>query len=442
MSFIGDHAILLTAQTVKIVKYSSQGSLTAPPFMAKSLYICYFGVREPLVQTQVIPYLRELVKGGHEMSLVTFEPTVPTSPGKTEEEIKNDLAEQGIDWYRLTYHKRFSALATAYDIFQGSLFVRRMIRKKQLDILHGRVHVPTLMGALGRKFSRRKPKLLFDIRGFFPEEYTDAGIWPENGLLYRGAKRVERWLLRVSDGFVVLTERARDILFPGSAPSGRDAAGRPVEVIPCCVDLTRFNSANGSAREETRGKLGLDGRFVAAYVGAFGGWYLTKETADFFGELKRQRPETFAMILTQSKPEAIESLMRERGFGPDDLLITKVSPIEIPKYLSGADAAVSFIKNCYSKQASSPTKNAEYLACGLPIIANSGIGDTDLHIKSKGIGALIDEFSDTGISSAISALQGLGNINELCRRTAKELFDLETVGGERYRRIYDRIIAG
>src|SRR4029079_10821205 len=142
--------------------------------MAKALYICYFGVREPLVQTQVIPYLRELVKGGHEMSLVTFEPAVSNSCEKSQDDIKSELAEQGIDWYRLTYHKRFSALATAYDIFQGSLFVRRMIRKKQLDILHGRVHVPTLMGALGRKFSRRKPKLLFDIRGFFPEEYTDA----------------------------------------------------------------------------------------------------------------------------------------------------------------------------------------------------------------------------------------------------------------------------
>ena len=41
--------------------------------MQKTLYICYFGVREPLVQTQVIPYLRELKKDGYEISLLTFE---------------------------------------------------------------------------------------------------------------------------------------------------------------------------------------------------------------------------------------------------------------------------------------------------------------------------------------------------------------------------------
>jgi hypothetical protein len=28
--------------------------------MTRTLYICYFGVREPLVQTQVLPYLREI----------------------------------------------------------------------------------------------------------------------------------------------------------------------------------------------------------------------------------------------------------------------------------------------------------------------------------------------------------------------------------------------
>src|SRR5205085_11606858 len=43
--------------------------------MSAALYICYFGLREPLVQTQVLPYLRELAARGHRMSLLTFEPS-------------------------------------------------------------------------------------------------------------------------------------------------------------------------------------------------------------------------------------------------------------------------------------------------------------------------------------------------------------------------------
>ena len=406
--------------------------------MARSLYICYFGVREPLVQTQVIPYLREIIKDGHRMSLLTFEPSTLTKDEQGQ--IRGDLRQQGIEWHHLKYHKRFSAIATAWDIFQGARFIRKFISRKKPDILHGRVHVPTLMAAIARKFSRHKPKILFDIRGFMPEEYTDAGIWPENGSLYRGAKRVERWLLKEADGFVVLTERAREILFPESAESGYDKNGRPVEVIPCCVDLSRFASANEDTRREIRRQLAIGDRYVMAYVGAFGGWYLTEQTADLFGALKKLRPDAYAMILTQSKPEMIEPLIKTRGYGQGDYLITKVPPSQIANYLKAADSAVSFIKNCYSKQASSPTKNAEYLASGLPVIANAGIGDTDLHIRGGRVGTLVDGFSSEDLANAVGEILAMTDTDERCRRFAKGYFDLVNVGGNRYRRIYQQLL--
>src|SRR5262245_14523909 len=124
--------------------------------MARSLYICYFGVREPLVQTQVIPYLRELVRGGHDISLLSFEPNLTGKKelsNKADETLREELREYGIDWYQLPYHKRFSVLATAWDVLRGTLFVRKFVRRNSPDILHGRVHVPTLMGALGRSLS-------------------------------------------------------------------------------------------------------------------------------------------------------------------------------------------------------------------------------------------------------------------------------------------------
>lgn len=421
--------------------------------MAKSLYICYFGIREPLVQTQVIPYLRELTKGGHEISLLTFEPRsnaerrtrsaelrADEDGVRDEKAVREELAGAGVKWRSLRYHKRFSVLATAWDVLRGAVFIRRHIARENPDILHARVHVPMLMAAVARKFSRRKPKLLFDIRGFMPEEYTDAGLWPEGGWLYRTAKRVERWLMKEADGFVVLTEKARSILFPESRETGFDKKGRPVEVIPCCVDLSRFEIANEKNRAAIRAELGLDGRFVMAYVGAFGGWYLTRETADLFGTLKQIRPDAFALVLTQSSPQMIEPLLLDRGYEATDYLIKRVAAEEIPGYLSGADAGISFIKVCYSKQASSPTKNAEYLACGLPIIANSGIGDTDIHIKNNAVGTLVSGFSEQELAEAIDKVEKLGDVRAECARFAMENFDLENVGGVRYRGLYERIL--
>ena len=414
------------------------------------------------MQTQVIPYLREIQKGAEdlphrqpkaaathpyqggelwEVSLLTFEPEFRDK--WTDEQIaetRKELAEQGIDWYYLPYHKWPSAAATAWDILRGTIRVWRLNGKKKFDVLHGRVHIPTLMGALARKFSSHKPKLLFDIRGFFPEEYTDAGIWPENGLLYRSAKRVEKWLMKEADGFVVLTEKARDILFPESVETGKDKLGRPVEVIPCCVDFAgRFNIDQKQDREKYRNRLGVGNRPVYSHVGALGGLYLTEQIADFLLAAK-EKNNTFALFLTQSDPQLIFPLLRERGFTENDYFVEKVDSREIPGYLAAADAGLSFVKAGYATQSRSPTKIPEYLACGLPIIANRGVGDVDKLIEENGIGVLLEDFSKESYIFALNRIDELGDISEKCRRTAEREFDLETVGGDRYRRAYKALI--
>ena len=401
--------------------------------MAKSLYICYFGVEQPLVQTQVIPYLRELVKGGHEISLLTFEAETLSDDSAVETE----LMAHGIRWHRLRYHKRPSLPATIYDIVNGARFIRKLARSGQFHILHARSHVPMMMAALARRGMRSRPKLLGDIRGFMPEEYVDAGLWPEGGIVYRGVKRAESWLMKEADGFVLLTEAAKRIL---SGAIGE----RPIEVIPCCVDLKRFESANESSRTEYRQKLGIGDRFVLTYVGAFGGWYLTEETAYLFGALKQNRPDAFALILTQSDPKLIEPLLIEHGYKEEDYFVAKVPSAEIPKYLSTADAAVSFIKECYSKKASSPTKNAEYLACGLPILINDGIGDTTELTVEDGVGVVVEGFSPSDYVTALTRLEEMmldrTALSLNCRNSALKRFDLHSVGGLRYNKMYDDLV--
>ena len=98
----------------------------------KSLYICYFGLREPLVQTQVLPYIRQLCEGGVKLSLLTFE----TNPEEnwTADEINSEkqrLSEEGIDWHFLTYHKRPTVPATIFDVFNGAFFVWKYIRREK-----------------------------------------------------------------------------------------------------------------------------------------------------------------------------------------------------------------------------------------------------------------------------------------------------------------------
>jgi glycosyltransferase involved in cell wall biosynthesis len=385
--------------------------------------------------------LREIGKDRIEITLLTFEPELKTA-WTTEEidAVRQRLREEGIEWEYLPYHKRPSALATAWDIFRGAIRVWRL-NKKKFDVLHCRVHVPAVMAAIARKFGRNKPKILFDIRGFFPEEFVDAGVWPENGALFRTAKRVERWLMDQSDGFVVLTESAREILFPESRETGLDRYGRPVEVIPCCVDLTsRFPEGRSTSRDSLRNRLGIDDRYVITHVGALGGLYLSGEIAHFVGVAKNVRPETYAIFLTQSDPERIVQLLRKHGLTENDYLVIRVPASQVPEYLEASDLGLSFVKATFATQSRSPTKIPEYLAAGLPIIANAGVGDVDRLIKANPVGTLIDEFSERSYRAALNEVRDMAGNGVSCRETAKREFDLERIGGRRYRSLYRRLV--
>ncbi|HEV7903548.1 MAG TPA: glycosyltransferase family 4 protein [Pyrinomonadaceae bacterium] len=414
----------------------------------KTLYLCYFGLREPLVQTQVLPYLRQLIAGdGAEVFLLTFEPEQRERwTAADEADWRERLAREGIRWVALPYHKRPSVVVTPYDILCGAWTAVRLTRRHKIDVLHARGHIPALMGAIAKRVGGGR--LLFDIRGFLPEEYTDAGVWPENGLIYRTVKRVERYLLKTTDGFVVLTEKARAILFDGRKET--DERGRPIEVIPCCVDAERFREADaetggGSTREDVRRELKLEGRRVFVYVGSFGGWYMTDEMTRFLAHAHREDPKTFSMILTQNKAEDVAARLRELGLEDEDFFVAKVAPADVPRYLRAADVAISFIRACYSKLSSSPTKIAEYLASGLPVICNTGVGDLDELIEGDRVGVLISDFTPEAYERALAELDALceeEDLAERCRASARRRFDLVEVGGARYRRLYRRLMEG
>ncbi|MBK7598953.1 MAG: hypothetical protein IPJ07_10695 [Acidobacteria bacterium] len=167
--------------------------------------------------------------------------------------------------------------------------------------------------------------------------------------------------------------------------------------------------------------------------------------ADFFRAARIEDPSIFPVIITQSNPELIAGYLRTVGFSESDYLIRRVDPDELPDYLMACDAAISFIKPCYSKLSSSPTKIAEYLAAGLPIISNSGIGDLDEQLTQDRVGVVIEKLDQEEYKKALVEIKQMTNETDLverCQRTAKKRFDLATVGGPAYIRLYSRLKTG
>ncbi|HZG54679.1 MAG TPA: glycosyltransferase, partial [Pyrinomonadaceae bacterium] len=288
------------------------------PKPLKTLYLCYFGLREPLVQTQVLPYLRELRRGGVEVRLLTFEPNRRAAWTREEEGAWRERLEgDGIRWHALVYHKSPSVLVTPYDILQGAWTAARLARAHGIDVLHARGHLPMAMALLARRWCGAR--LLFDIRGLLAEEYEEAGVWTKDSPQYRAVQAVERAGLKRAAQLIVLTRRLRDLLVARGL-----ARPEQIEVVPCCVDFARFAAAQTdgaaragneidagrlSAREE--GSEAREGRFEVVTAGSVTGLYLLEEMGRFFLALRRHRPDAFLRVLTMSAAaEATATLER------------------------------------------------------------------------------------------------------------------------------------
>src|SRR5262249_21456477 len=118
----------------------------------RTLYLCYFGLRESLVQTQVLLYRRELARSGITAHLLTFEPGWPHSWSDEEHAgWRERLREDGVEWRALAYHGKPSALATLYDILVGTLTAVRLARRERIEELHARAHIPLVMALFAQR---------------------------------------------------------------------------------------------------------------------------------------------------------------------------------------------------------------------------------------------------------------------------------------------------
>lgn len=399
-----------------------------------SLYLCYFGLREPLVQTQVLPYLRQLAAAGNKISLLTFEPALRQNWNRRDlDEARARLAEDGIRWHCLAYHKKPSMPATLYDILAGARLARRLIREEGVQVLHARAHLPMAMAMLAANANTR---IIFDLRGLMAEEYADAGIWSERSVTFKLVKRLERAGLRRADHVIVLTERLRDWLIAHQLKPARQ-----IEVIPCCVSFERFAETGIDAKDANKRSLGGD-RLEIVYAGSLIGLYLVEEMGRFFAAIKRMRPEAFLRILSISPPGPAAAALKRAGLDQSDFEIGPVTPEDIPAYLRRARLGVSFRKSTFAQIGASPTKVPEYLAAGLPVVCNAGIGDTDEIVKREQVGVILSEFDDGAYQRAAAealVLTDDGEVRARCERVAHKYFDLQTVGGPKYIEVYRQL---
>jgi glycosyltransferase involved in cell wall biosynthesis len=391
---------------------------------------------EPLGQSQVLPYMVGLAGRGAGVEILSFEPA-GTDP-RLIKDLGARLRTQGIHWVPLVRSPSHGVGRKAWEIVVAFKHGLMMALARRPDIVHARSYLPA---AAADAIARLAPgaRLLFDLRGMLGDEYVDGGNWKRESLRYRVLKRYERSLLGSASGIVVLTHALRRYLRAES----RVPEATPVQVIPCCVDTDRFR-IDPEARARTRAALRLERRAVAVYSGTLGSWYMAKEMTTFVAALRRLRNDLAWLVLTHADPSELTDLARAQGIGPDDLVVRRAPPGEMPALLAAGDLGLSFIRPCFSKKGSSPTKVAEYLAAGLPVVMNDGVGDVSELATTEGCVVLPASLDGGAIERAAARAsvilqQPYAQRTEQARRIAIDRFSLSNVGVPRYEALYEAI---
>ena len=387
------------------------------------LYISYDGMLEPLGQSQVLAYLQRLAKE-RRIHLLSFEKPGDWADNAARARMQACMQEAGIHWHPRRYHKRPSALATAWDICVGIVAGLWLMLRHRLRIVHARSYVAAVMALAVKRLTG--VKFVFDMRGFWADERVDGGLWPRDGRMYRVAKWFERKFLQRADHVVSLTHAAVGEMQKFDCLQGRMP---PITVIPTCADLSRFVPIEGSRDPH---------HFTMGYVGSAGAWYLFDATVAAFRHLKELRPDARLLIVNRGEHALIRDKLQAGGVDPADVELRQSGPAEIPALMARMDATMFFIKAVFSKQASAPTKLGEFLGCGIPCLANSGVGDMAGILREDRVGVAVDAMDEASLRQGVEALLVLcadPGVRTRCVESAQRWFSLEE-GVRRYAAVY------
>ncbi|MEM8609720.1 MAG: glycosyltransferase [Myxococcota bacterium] len=393
-----------------------------------SVYITYWSLRDPLCQSQSLPYLTALTHLGYRVGLITFEQPQFALPAKELEAERARLAQLGIVWHPLRYHKKPPVFSTLFDVVRGSVAAGRLARRSKASVVHGRASVAAAIAAMASRLA--STKLFVDADGPLSQEYVDAGVWGEGSLGHRLTSWGERKSMELADVAAVLTRhREREV-----APLIVDT---PTYVLPCAVDMKRFKPTR-ERRDALRNELGLRGTCFV-YAGKAGGWYDTDEMMAFLEAARREFPEMTVLVLTRDDPTVFAEPAARFGI---ETIVRSAAPTEMPAYLSAADVGLCFLRPFPSKLACSPIKLGEYLACGLPVVSTSGCGDYDALVRDESVGVVVEnsrrDTYGTAAADLARILEGPG-LSERCRDAAGRRVGLDEVVAPRYGEIYRRL---
>lgn len=394
--------------------------------MTPTLYLTRNGLLEPLGQSQVFAYLRGLSRD-YSITLITREKAEDWADEALVARVQAECAALNINWHPRPFRPRPRIIAPALDLIGMTHEVWRAARDGRAQLVHARSYIPaavawTVWRLTGVPF-------IFDMRALWPEELITAKRLKRGSWLHQRITAVERTCLRDAAGVVSLTHAA---LIHLQEVYSTQMAGQSVKVIPTCADLDRFlPRVKASSGPRVYGCIGT----------VLSGWFRLDWLAAFISAAAARDATAVFDIVTRDDPASVRAALDPDGTLCARLTIGPRASADMPAAVAGHDVSVMFYAGGeVSELGRSPTRMAEVLATGIPVVANAGVGDVAQIVHDYRVGVLADGL-DT-MDQTLDALELLLEDSDLpmrCRTAAETVFSLDA-GTQEYRALYAEIL--
>ncbi len=395
--------------------------------MPTVLYLTRNGLLEPLGQSQIFSYLRGL-SYAYRLTVITYEKDHDRADITRVQEVKTLLSDMDIRWLPQRFLSSPKVAAPFFSTIGMMWLAFREVRVHGVCLIHARSYIPAAVALVVGRITG--VPFIFDMRALWPEELITARRLRRGSLLHRCITSLEKICFEQATAVISLTHAALpylEELYPEAFKRTR------VEVIPTCVDLERFKPATRPPQRRVIGCLGT----------VLSGWFRLDWLAAFFSIAASRDPGIYFEITTRDDSARVQFELGGCFAMRSRLTVSSCSSEKVPEVLKGQIASVMFYSGGeVSELGRSPTRMAEILACGLPVVTNEGIGDVAGIIRDYRVGVLVLGLGEAEMNAAWDELLELlrdPDLQARCRRAAEDLFSLEA-GTKAYLSLYKEIL--
>ena len=393
--------------------------------MKKILYITRNGLLEPLGQSQVLSYLGLLSKT-YQFHVISFEKQKDIRNDAHYQEIQSICNRNNIQWTPLVYFENRRVWSVLKGFIQLTLICVKSIKHDSVDFIHARSYFPAFVALFMHKIF--KTPFVFDMRALWPEELVEAGRLKEKSVSWKLIKSLEKKCLKKAFAVVSLTHAALSHLhkiYPEYSLKEKSI------VIPTCANLDRFTLKDR--------KFSEDYITISCVGSMLSGWFKINTLKSVVAYMLENYNTVKFEFLTRDKEDILILKIDPENRWPDRIHIEPVLFRDMPKRLVKHDGSVFFFTPNTSKLGSSPTRMAEILGVGIPVLTNSGVGDVGAIVGEFGVGELLNSLDPNEVKASCDNFMKLmqkQDIAKTCRKTAEDLFSLES-GVNKYQQAYN-----